>query len=187
MARKYPWAPPLRPARDWTAVDARLGLPNNLQIMDLAQRINAVHVNNENFHDSIRDWSRLAGLYGERHVARVLELPMDVVVKPYGNQRRNLVLPDGTPIDVVTRIAPRNGAPPDLVLRTTNRVPKRDTIMMLVVMFEDGIEPWIAGWAWDSEMRLQPIGEFREGVQNWIMPITMLHPVTTLPGARRSA
>lgn len=174
------WA---EPVKDWREQDRRWGLPSDLQIERLAQQIDAAHARFRQ-KDGTAAWRkpehRAIGLYGERHVARVLGLPMDLTVRPYGSRRKNLVLRDGTTVDVVTRQPLRDGSYPDLTRKTSGRRWKVDALV-LVVWHGRHFEPEVPGFIYDQDLlRLGTPGTYRDGITNVVAPVGLLSPLRHL-------
>lgn len=169
------WTPPtMFPAQDWSAIDHQLAIPSDQELQIVAATIDGHHKTDRRVSKDAAH-PRLIGLRGERQVARELGLPMDLRILPKGTRRTNFVLADGTPVDVVTRTVPRNGQAPELILRTTERELVQDRAMVLVIWFDEAHEPWIPGWAWESELRQSRVISFVPGVTNWAMTIDQLH------------
>lgn len=179
-----PLAQPYDPALDWSAVDARLGLPNDAQLRKLASAIDASHRKQKDRTANWRtDEHRLIGLIGERAAARWLNLPMDLRIKKHGNKTVNLVhrhYPH-TLIDVITRRPLANGDMPDLTRRVKEGNLTNLDALVLVVYLGEQYEPWIAGWL--PEIELWRSGErqrFQAGITNLVAPIGALYPMNDL-------
>lgn len=173
------WA---EPVKDWSDRDRRHGLPTDLQIERLAQAIDAAHARFRHAEGAVgakTSQHRAVGLYGERHIARVLGLEMDLSVRPYGSRRRNLRLSDGTTLDVVTRTPLRNGGYPDLV-RKVNARGKVDALI-LVVWHGRHYEPEVPGFIYEPDLvALNRIKEFVAGAPNYTAPVALLSPLRFL-------
>lgn len=172
------------PKQDWSEIDRRVGLPSDAQLRRLSARIDDEHARRSQ-RDDTSAWRspdhRLIGLLGERHVARILEVAMDLTVRPYGNARKNLVMSDGTKVDVVTRSVLRSGQYPDLTRKIGSR--GKPDILVLVVWHGFEIEPEVGGWTYESTlMQTGDVRRFREGIENRILPIGSLQPIWTLVG-----
>lgn len=172
----------VEPPSDWSAVDYRLGLPSNAQVERLAELIDAAHTRHRQPDETAR-WRnpvhRQMGLYGERHIARLLNLRMDLSIKPYGNQRRNLVLANGTVLDVVTRSMLKNGSYPDLPRKVGSR--GRVDALVLVVWHGTTYEPEVPGWVPEPEMiERGALQRWKDGIENIVVPVGLLDPFWTL-------
>lgn len=165
--------------QDWTAVDQELGLPNDNQICEVAKAINSLHIKSHNTHRHSRNAYRELGLKGERHVARHLGLPMDLSLKPGGNNRANLRLPNGIEVDVMTRSVRRDGTLPDMMMKTDEKELPGDRAIILVVNHGDEYEMEILGWAWESTLRKQQVREINKHDQ-WVLTPNQLRPLTEL-------
>ena len=177
-------AEPFDPPLDWSATDARLGLPNDAQLAKLAKSIDASHRKQTDKTASWRtDDHRLIGLLGERAAARWLNLPMDLRIRKTGNRTANLVkrhYPHHI-IDVITRRPLANGDMPDLTRRIREGNLTNLDALVLVVWLGDAYEPWIAGWL--PEIELWRSGErqrFATGITNLVAPIGALYPMPDL-------
>lgn len=175
----FAFTPRIFPALSWAATDAILGLPSDAQLRQLATRMDRLHKNKSETVSQSTE-IRAIGLAGERHVARCLGIPMDTRLKPYGSQRNNLRLGNVT-IDAVTRTMPRNGAEPDIILKTTSRPHPGHHAMALVVWHGWEYEPQLAGWIWESTLRATGIiTEYRPGHPNYAIPASELLPLASL-------
>lgn len=164
------------PALSWASTDALFGFPNNDQLRELAGRMDKLHKNKA---DTVSNRSdiRAVGLAGERHVARYLGIPMDTRLKPGGSQRTNLRLGNVT-IDVVTRTMPRNGAEPDIIVKTTAK--PKPHLLALVIWHGWEYEPQLAGWVWEAELRSRGIvTEYVPGFRNYALPASELVSLET--------
>lgn len=148
-----PFDPDPIETQDWTAVDRHLRLPDNVRLMRIAK---AIDENHKGQKDATAKWrtekNRYVGLFGERQFARIFELPMDLALKKYGNQRRNFALSDGTVVDVVTRTweAGLSGGPmPELTIRHKER--PRGKVLVLVYYQGEHLEPVIIGHITEKE------------------------------------
>lgn len=167
------------PPQDWREVDRRVGLPSDRQLRALADTIDQMHRKRHGDGDKLVDGHRIMGLMGERHIARHLELKMDLTVTPYGNARKNFVLSTGATVDVMTRSPLSSGRYPDLTRKVKAR--GRPDILILVVWHGFSIEPEIGGWILEKDlMQHGDIRTFRQDVPNRVLPIGSLHPFYTL-------
>ncbi len=173
------------PAHDWSAVDRALGLPDDAALVRLAERIDAIH---RGQRDPTGAWRtrqhRLIGLWGERHVARVFRLPMDLTIRPSGSARQNFRLADGTTVDVITRSPLPSGAWPDLTRPLGRR--GRVDVLVLVVFLGFAFEPQIAGWIEEAVLLAEgERREFRPGLACACLPVGRLHPLWSLLARHR--
>ena len=174
------------PREDWSEVDRRVGLPTDDKLRWLAKRIDAEHRRLHGDGDKMVEDHRLIGLMGERHIARCLELPMDLSIKPYGNARQNLVLSTGAKVDVITRSLLRNRSYPDLTRKVKAR--GKPDILVLVVWHGFEMEPEIGGWIREKELMAHgTIRTFRSGIENRCLPIGSLYPFWELVLAHDSS
>jgi hypothetical protein len=167
----------------WTDIDRHLRLPNNARLMRIAK---AIDNNHKGQADGTAGWrttkNRYVGLYGERAFARIFELPMDLALKRFGNQRRNFELRSGVTVDVVTRSweAGLSGGPmPELTLRHK----QRPTGKVLVLVYYQGehLEPLIKGWITEKEAHeIGRVDQFKEGIENVVVAPYDLHDMVEL-------
>lgn len=170
------------PARDWSAIDKQTGLPTNDQVERLACAIDQEHNRRRQTEGAVGDHiasHRVVGLYGERHIARMLKLQMDLAIRPYGSKRKNLALSDGTVIDVVTRQILRNGDYPDVIRKVNAR--GKVNALILVVWHGKDYEPEVPGFIFEPDLvDLNRIREFRDGHPNYTAPVGLLDPIWKL-------
>ena len=166
---------------DWEPIDRRLGIPSDDGLLRArAEAMDRAHADQSRV---VAADHRYLALLGERHVARVLGLPMDLTVKPYGSRRVNFRIgaprKDGKPkwrVDVVSARVLRNGADPDLRRSLAPKTPTVD-IMVLVIFDPDLAFPRLAGWCWEKHLLATGReAQFREGFPNKVLAAWELSP-----------
>jgi len=160
---------------DWSATDKRLWLPTDDEVQRLARTINASH---RGQHNETKAWPadfREVGLYGERAMCRVFNAPMDTAVRRYGSGRANVILNDGTRVDVMARRVLRNRQLPDLTRRVKGHRKLAD-VVVLVVWVGRGWEPVFLGWLRDEEVAERgEVRSFQNGNPNYVVPASSLN------------
>lgn len=170
------------PAREWSAVDVALGLPDDATIRRLAIAIDQARKHaGDRKAAAERIKVREIGLAGERAACRVLGVPMDTEVRKTGRGKRrtNIVLPSGVPVDVVTRTLRDGDRWPDLILRVAE-VPRDDLALVLVIWTGWDYEPIIPGWQWEREVRAYNRVESFRSTPNYVYPPSLLREMHRL-------
>lgn len=173
------WA---EPARNWSKQDRLYGLPTDQAILRLAAQMDAEHNKRRQKEGAVGlqvSNHREVGLFGERHIARIFGLTMDQEVRPWGSKRKNLILRDGTTIDVVTRTPLRSGGYPDIFRKVKAR--GKVDALILVIWYGRVYEPEVPGFIYEPDLLgLNLIREFREGHANYTAPVSRLSPLRFL-------
>jgi hypothetical protein len=142
---------------DWEDVDARLGLPDDDELLRMAGMIDAMMVNRDQESQHFRrPEHRQNGLYAERAFCRVFGVRMNSRINRYGSGRVNAVLTDGTKVDVVGRAIRRNGQLPDLTWRLSGNRFLAD-VCVLVFWIGRCCEPVFLGWI--DSARVKTVGD----------------------------
>lgn len=144
MSRKQPvltW--PRFAPRDWSTIDRRLGIPSDEQLRVFAEQVDRQH-HGKSSTVALAPNYRLRGLWCERHFARMMQLPMPLVLNPRGNRRQGFRLDDGTTIDVIGRAPAKSTVYPDLTRRAD--VNHRVDALVLVCFNGWESEPEVIGW-----------------------------------------
>jgi hypothetical protein len=156
---------------DWTAIDARHGLPDLAGLKREAEHRVDAHA------QMVNDWEqelgkdprppmtpeeraaeitrRTQGLIGERQVARIIGVRMRLGQPgTRGDQRTNLISPYGIPIDVSCRTPPgfKGDQAPDLLLKV-HEPARPELALVLCAYLGEERDPWVMGWAWEVDVR----------------------------------
>lgn len=156
-----------RAPQDWRSLDAELALPSDRAIREWAAATTPPRGNIT---------ARIVARRGERAVARLLKLPMDVRDRR-GARRVSFVLPTGLKLDVQTKLPPKLDTYPDITLATSE--PERFLAIVLVVWLGEHYEPLVPGWAWEEEVRAIRPQTIATG-RIHTMGVRSLHPMHTL-------
>jgi hypothetical protein len=175
---RYPRFPP----RDWRRIDDYLGLPTDAELKRFAEQMNTQHAGKPSSL-ILSPHFRIAGLICERHVARVLQIPMPLRLLPHGNRRVAFWLNGGRALDVIGRKPPKGSVYPDLTLK----VQRRSRVFGIVLVCFNGFdaEPEIVGW--EEEAVVEATGfrtKLREEVENYVLSWRSLRSVSELAAMR---
>jgi hypothetical protein len=164
---------------DWSEVDRRLGLPDDYGIERLARAMEDEHKHQD---DPTAAWrsleNRKRGLFGQRHMARMLELPMDTSVRKFGTKQAPFTLRDGTRVATITRSPVRGKSSADLTVPWPPRT--NADCFVLILWHGNEQEPTVAGWASKDRVEQGHVGVYRDGLENRVLYPVELRPLPEL-------